>query len=148
MCGAHVVREVRQHRWEALFCLTVRRVVLQHHDEWLSVAAGRFEVHQLVPGCIVRLSVYVAPLHPNDVHVPALGDLVDEDQRFLALLAGVLEEQVHVWWQSPAMGFENFLDHVGAGAATTDADLGRARDRIGIHNCSRQPIASPPGVIR
>jgi hypothetical protein len=37
---------------------------------------------------------------------------------------------------------------VPAGAATADADLGRARDQIGIHNCSRQPIASPAGVIR
>ncbi|MCO8309653.1 hypothetical protein [Pseudomonas mandelii] len=94
------------------------------------------------------LSVHAAPLHPNDVHAPALGNLADEDQRFLTLLACVLEKQMHIRWQSTSVGFENFLDHVGRWCATADADRGRALDQVGIHNCSRQPIASPAGVIR
>lgn len=46
------------------------------------------------------------------------------------------------------MRFEDLVDHVPAGAATADADLGRACDQVGIHDCSRQPIASPAGMIR
>lgn len=133
---------------QVLFCLPIRRVILKHHREWLAVAAGSFEVDQLVPGRVIWLAVLAAPLHPDDVHAPAFGDLVDEDQRFLALFAGVLKEQVHIRREGAAVCFEDLVDHVPAGATTTDADLGRTCDQIGIHNYSRQPIASPAGVIR
>lgn len=80
------------------FCLPVSSVILEHHGEGLAVTARCFEVHQLVPGSIVRLTVHSAPLHPDDVDAPAFCDLIDEDQRLLALLASVLEKQVYVRW--------------------------------------------------
>ncbi|MNK97398.1 hypothetical protein D3C87_1177300 [compost metagenome] len=146
--GAHVVREVRQHWRQILFGSPVRRVILEHQGERFALSACGFEVHQPVPGRVIRLTIHATPLHPNDVHVPALGNLIDEKQCLFTLLAGVLEEQMDVRRQSAAVGFENLVDHVSAGASTTNADLGRTCDEVGIHNCSRQPITSPAGVIR
>lgn len=35
-----------------------------------------------------------------------------------------------------------------AGATIADADLDGVGNQVGMHNCSRQPIASPAGVVR
>ncbi|MNP08446.1 hypothetical protein D3C76_1005150 [compost metagenome] len=144
--GAHVVAEVRQHRRQVLLCFPVCLVVLQHHREGLAVAAGRLEVDDLVPGRVVRLPVYPTPLHPDDVDAPVLGHGVDEDQRLLALLAGVLEEGVRVCRELAAVGLQDFPEHVPAGAATTDADLRRPGDLVGVHRQS--PLQAPPSPGR
>ena len=146
--GAHVVGEVRQHRRKVLFCLPIRRVVLKHHREGLAVAAGRLEINKLVPRRIVRLAVHAAPLHPDDANAPPLVDLVDEHQRFLTLLAGILEEGVNISRELTAVGVEDLAQHLSASSATADADLSWSGDEVGIHKFSSQPIASPAGVIR
>lgn len=78
-----------------------------------------------------------------DVHVPAFGDLIDEDQCLFTLLTRVLEEQVHVRRQSPAVHFEDFVEHMPSGATTAYANLSRGRDQVGIHEYSSQVTPSP-----
>lgn len=138
--GAHVVAELRQHGRQFLLCLPVGLVVLKHHRERLAVAAGRLEVDDLVPGRVVRLAEHPASFHPDDVDAPVLGRGVNEHQCFLALLAGVLEEGVHIWWELAAVGLKDFPEHVPAGAAT-DADLRRPSDLVGVNGQS--PAQAP-----
>jgi len=134
--GAHVVAKVWQHGRQVLLRFPVCLVVLQHHREGLAVAAGRLEVDNLVPGRVVRLAVNSAPLHPDDADAPVLGNGVDKDQRLLALFTGDLEEGVHVCRLLAAVGLKDFPEHVPAGAATTDTDLRRPSDLVGVHGQS------------
>lgn len=131
--SAHVVAEVRKHGRKVLFGLPIGRVVLEHHGEGLAVVTGRLKVEGLVPGRIVWLPVHPAPLHPDDVDAPVLGHGIDENQCLLAFLASVLEEGVHICWELAAVGLQNFPERVPAGAVTTDANLRRPSDLVGVH---------------